>query len=993
MLKRFAQIALLGSALVATATPRVFAQAAATLGTIEGIVKDATGGALPGATVTLRNTQTGFTRTVVTESNGAFRAPLLPIGPYSMTVEMAGFKTLHREGLILTIGATVSLGDVTLEVSTLQETITVTAESPVVETSRTVVAATFEDKAIRNLPINGRDFQDFALLTPTVVRVRGRDTLSMGGQRGINTNITLDGADFNNPFFGQATGQPESRQYVISQEAVREFQVLANGYSAEFGRSSGGVLNVITKSGTNEFSGSGFIFTRSESLASTLETVDGRTIPKTDFSQQQFGGSVGGPIRRDKAHYFVSVEQQFFDVPFTVRFNRDVSGVPTMTQLFRQQISGVDRIADLEGTFRREVNLTAMLAKVDFQLNSSNSLTLRYNFSRFEGIQFGATAGGVEGLVQSSSADNTENTKPTSHSFVASNTTVIGNNKFNEIRFQYAFESRPREGVSNNIPEIDIVGCCKWGRLNFLPITSEHPRIQISDNFTYLFGNHDMKLGVDLNFTNTKQGFFGFSGGRYIFNSLEDFIAGRPREFRQLVGLNGFTTVESGTIDFGQQEYAFYVQDVWKPKPNLTLNFGLRWEGMRNPEVPAEDFGKSTRNPRNPGDIFGLDQQDINDDMNNWAPRVGFAWDISGEGKMVLRGGAGIFYSRIPLLLMAGILTNNGFRQATINLTDRNDPAFPVFPFIFPETGVKPGDPLEAKVPTPEIYFWDPAFQVPQTQRANLGLERELAPNFAVGVDYVFAHTIHNQRRRDLNLFNPTQFDALGRGIYQTRTRPDPRFRAFQYNESTANSRYHAVVFSLKRRYSKLDFQTFYTFSSNKSEDDNERSAGGWTASQLENLAADWGYSEIDIRHRWVGSLLYSFPADFNVGVVATIASGNPFNVLSGRDDNGDGAFNDRAVVNDSNRARAQGAGQDLADGLQPRNSARNPNYYNMDLRVTKVFDFGRPGRLELLFELFNVFNNPNRRSSLGRLDLANFGTLNLIDPARQAQLGIRYRW
>jgi len=993
MLKRCALVTILGSALLSASSPLIFGQAAATLGTIEGHVKDATGGALPGATVTIRNTDTGFTRTVITEANGAFRAPLLPIGPYTLTVEMVGFKTYTREGLVLTIAATVSVGDITLEVATVEETITVTAESPVVETTRSVVAATFEGKAITNLPINGRDFQDFALLTPTVVRVRGRDTLSMGGQRGINTNVTLDGADFNNPFFGQATGQPESRQYVISQEAVREFQVLANGYSAEFGRSSGGVLNVITKSGTNEISGSGFLLHRGENLASTLDTFDGKTIPKTNFSQQQFGGSVGGPIKRDKAHYFVSAEQQYFDTPFTVRFNRDVSGVPPLTQLFGQPISGVTNMSDLEGTYPREVNLTAVLAKVDYQLNPSNSLTIRYNYSRFQGVLFGATAGGVEGLVQSSSADNTENTTPSSHSFVVSNTTVIGSNKFNEIRFQYAFESRPREGVSNNIPEINISGCCVWGRLNFLPITSEHPRIQISDNFTYLFGNHDLKLGVDLNFTSTKQGFFGFSGGRYIFNSLEDFVAGRPREFRQLVGLNGFTTVESGTVDFGQQEYGLYIQDVWKPRPSLTLNFGLRWEGVDNPTVPTEDFGLPTRNPKNPGDIFGLDQQAINDDMNNIAPRVGFAWDLSGEGKMVVRGGAGIFYSRIPLLLMAGILTNNGFRQATINLTDRNDPAFPQFPFIFPETGVQPGDPLEAKVPTPEIFFWDPAFQVPQTQRANLGFERELARNFSFGVDYVFAHTIHNQRRRDINLFNPTQFDAFGRGIFQTRTRPDPRFRAFQINESTANSRYQALVLSLKRRYSKLDFQTFYTFSHTKSDDDNERSSAGWLASQLENLDVDWSYSQWDVRHRWVGSILYDFPWGFNVGAVMTIASGYPFNVLSGSDNNGDGAFNDRAVVSDLNRARAEAAGQQLEDGLQPRYSARNPNFYNMDLRVTKVFDFGRPGRLELLFELFNVFNNPNRRTSLERLDLANFGNLNLIEPARQAQLGVRYRW
>ncbi len=980
----------LSAAMLAIAAP-LFSQSSVTTATLQGRVGDATGGALAGASVTARNLDTGFSRSVTAEADGSFRIPLLPVGPYLLTIELPGFSSFTREGLVLTVGATVALGEITLEVATVQETITVSAESPLVETGRSVVAATFEESAIHNLPINGRDFQDFATLTPTVVKERGRDTISMGGQKGIDTNITLDGADFNNAFFGQATGQPEAKQFVISQEAVKEFVVLSNGYSAEFGRSGGGVINVLTKSGTNEVSGSGFFFGRTEAMTSTLDTVDGTTIPKTDFSQQQFGGSIGGPIVKDRAHFFASVDQQLFTSPFQVDFATDVSQVPPLTELFGQPISGVDDLASLEGTFQREINLTAFLAKVDVQLNASNTLTLRYNFSRFRGINFGASAGGVQGAVQISAEGTTEDTTDTSHSFVVSNTTIIGSNKFNELRFQYSTESRPRNGTSNEVPFVTIGGCCSWGRQGFLPIISDHPRIQFTDNFTYLFDDHDLKLGVDLNFTNTSQGFFGFSGGEYTFSSLADFQAGRVQRFRQLVGLNGFTTQESGTVDFSQQEYAVYVQDTWRPSPTVTLNLGLRWEGLNNPEVPTEEFGKPTTNPLDPGAMFGLDQQAVNDNWNNWAPRFGVAWDPKNDGRTVVRGGAGIFYSRIPLLLLANILTNNGYRQATADVRS----GFPLpFPEIFPESGLPPGDPLEARLPPPDVFFWAPDFGIPQIRRANVGVEREIVTNLTLGVDYVFADTIDNQRRVDVNLNPPTGFDAHGRGIFNFRNRPDPRFGRLAVNESTAKGRYQALILSARKRYSNRSFlQVFYTFSENLSDDDNERSATGIGPSQPENLDADWGRSDRDVPHRFVATGIYGLPFDINLGATLELTSGNPFNVLSGRDDNLDGLFNDRAVVDDSNRARAEAAGQDLPDGLQPRNSARNPSFYNVDLRVTKAFDFGEPGQLELLFELFNVFNNPNRRTSLGRLDLANFGSLNLIGESRQAQLGVRYRW
>jgi len=970
-----------------------FPQAAVSLGTIEGTVMDETGGILPGVTVTIHNDETGFTRVVTTDDNGVFRAPLLPVGLYTVLAELTGFKTMRREGLEVTVGGTVTLPQLVLEVATVEETVTVTAESPLVETSRSVPATTINDQAIHTLPVNSRDFQDFATFTPTVIRETDRDTISMGGARGIDTGVQVDGTDFTNTFFGSAHGQPEVNQFVISQEAVREFQVMANGYSAEIGRSAGGVLNVVTKSGTNDFHGSGFVYLRNEGLSSQLDLVDGTKVPKTDFSQQQYGGSIGGPIVQDKAHFFVSVDQSRFDNPFLVRHNQDTSGIPTNTQLYGAPIAGVDTISSLEGEFQREINLSAFLAKVDIQMSQSNTLSARYNYSDFDGINFGASAGGVEGNVQSSSAGNTELTGDTAHSFVVSNTTVIGTNKFNELKFQYAFESRPREGTNSQGPDVRIDDCCRFGRLGFLPITSDHSRWQVTNNFTYLFGSHDLKIGGDLNFTETSQGFYGFSAGEWGFATLDDYLNNVPRSLFQRVGLNGFTTPESGTVSIKQREYALYVQDNWRVSPGLTVNLGLRWEGLNNPQPPAEEFGLPATNPADPGGSIGLDHTVIPSDYKMLQPRLGLAWDPNNDGRTVVRAGAGIFYARTPLLLFAAPITTNGYRQALFFFFQPS-PDFIQFPNVLPEAGIPPDDPLNQDLPPSEIFFVDSDFRNSQNQRFNVGVEQELSQDFSVGVDYVFNHAIWQQRRHDLNLQPPVSFDEFNRGQFEEQ-RIDDGYAAWWVEKAVGNARYQALALSLKKRMSNnFEFQAFYTLSDNKSHDDNERDSSGSRVSQPENLDVDWGTSARHVAHRFAGYALFQLPAGVAFSTVFTANSGRPYDILAGEDTNGDiqdGA--DRGVVDASTRPLIEAAGQDVPDGLQERNTGRQPSFFNMDLRVQWGFSFAQDGQVDLVFDIFNVFNNPNRSTDLFELSSNNFGALDLIGSPRQAQFGVRLQF
>jgi hypothetical protein len=632
---------------------------------------------------------------------------------------------------------------------------------------------------------------------------------------------------------------------------------------------------------------------------------------------------------------------------------------------------------------------------LDAQINTNNSLSFRYNFSQFRGINFGASAGGVAGNVQNSAEGTTEDTTNNAHSIVVSNTTVIGTDKFNELRFQYSFEDRPRLGTTNEVPQVTIGDTGDWGRQGFLPITSDHTRIQLTDNFTYLFGNHDLKVGGDLNFTSTAQTFMGFSGGQYEFNTLEDYVSGTVLSFNQLVGLNGFSTPQSGTVDFGQQEYALYVQDNWKPKPGLTVNLGLRWEGLNNPDVPPEQFGLPATNPDDPGAMFGLSQPLIVDDWNNIGPRVGFAYDPANDGRTVIRGGFGKFFSRTPLLLLANILTNNGYRQGSIDLSEEEVFQLPFqFPGIFPEAGIPPDSPFMDTLPAVDVFFWDPDFENPEIWRFNAGVERELAPNLSVGADFVYADGSRNQRRRDVNITPLDEFDAADRQLFSTSPRPDPRYRGYRTNVSVGNSEYKAFILSARKRYSEgYGFQAFYTWSDTKSDDDNERSATSVFFSQPENGAADWSDSDRDVPHRFVANVFGDLPAGFQVSSTIQFSSGDPFNVTSGGDDNGDRQFRDRPVITEANNDLALSAGQDLPMGLQPRNSARQPNFYLVDIRVTWRYDFGGPGSMEVMFDVFNLFNNANRRTGNGNYSRSNFGLLNQIGQSRQAQIGLRYRF
>lgn len=487
-MKRLSRLTFIFSVIIAVSVS-VLGQSQATTGVIQGTVTDPNGAVLAGASITVKNVNTGFERTVSTNSDGFYSAPLLPLGKYRVTASANGFSTTILENVEVTIGNTIAL-NISLKVGTASETVDVTTEADAVDTARTELATEINQRSVENLPINRRDFSRFALLTPGVSIVQGPDgdEITINGQKGIQNNVSIDGADANNPFFGEQRGG-QRPAFTISLESVKEFQVVPVGASAEFGRASGGFINVVTKSGTNRFAGSAFLFFRNQNLSSQNPDAVDAGLPTEDFRNYQFGGNIGGPIKKDRAFFFFAYERNdgqsskpnFID--------------PRLVTIFATRFNSPNE----QTIIRRTNDADVLLAKVDINLNKSNLLTVRHNYSRAEQVNgtfdvptWGASANGRE-------TDN-------SNSFISQLVTNFSANLLNEFRFQWAKEERPRFYDGPDLPDTTIGTfdgsiSYRFGRPFFLPVPSNDVRLQFTDNFTVIRGNHSIKFGADLNRT------------------------------------------------------------------------------------------------------------------------------------------------------------------------------------------------------------------------------------------------------------------------------------------------------------------------------------------------------------------------------------------------------------------------------------------------------------------------------------------------------------
>ncbi len=922
--------------------PIAEAQTQATGGTVQGIVTDPDGNSLPGVSVTVTNNETGRVRTTVTSATGSYRVPLLSPAIYTVKVELTGFQAMERNDVRVSIGSGIDV-NLQMGLASVQEVLIVTGQAPLIETSKTQVSTTIDEVAIDSLPILGRNFTDFALLTPGAQIEGSRSTVALSGQRGVSTAVNIDGSSDNSAFFGYQRGGTDS-PFTVSQESVKEFQVITSGIMPEFGRSGGGLLNVVTKSGTNRWRGGAHFFFRDESL--TSEDPFGNE--QSEFSVKQFGGNLGGPIVRNEHFIFASVDAQTFTTPYFVRYTVTDAEQAALDAFVAQHRPEWDIS---QSTFNRTNDVVVPFVKADFGISDNTQLTVRVNYSDHETVG-GGTDTSLQGntiSTQSSLGDQTE----TTISVIGQLTSVLGDRAFNELRVQYGTDNLDR--LSNDLtgPDTDIRNpSIQMGRRFFMPIFVDEKKLQIQDNFSYLFDDHDIKAGIDFETDKTGEFFAGFPAGEFRFSGLDNFFAGDTDFLLQSFGVA--TENFENNFDVRQTILALYAQDSWRVNDKLTVNYGLRWEGTFNPDPQG--------NPNLP-----LTQQ-IPDDLSGWQPRAGFAYAPS--SKTVFRGSAGLFTSRTPTLLFFNPFTSVGLPGVGIFFIPSFGPNGQVdglWPNALPS--------LPAGISAEQEIFWfDPEFKSARTLRVNAGLEHEVATDLTAGVEYIFARGSNLQTLHDTNLVAGER-DEFGRMIYSGRIVDGQQWKI---DRSNGESRYHAAIFSLKKRFSNgWGGLAHYTYASDKDNDSNERSASGEQASNIFDLNEDWGFSDRSVKSRVVVSAYGDLPADFKLAGTFTWRTGTPYSALLQNDVNNDGeSGNDRAVINGR---------------LSGRNIFRQPDFKTLDLRASWQART-KAGSFQVLLDVFNVFNWENKITDRTDFDDSDFGDLTtFIGNVRQLQLGLRY--
>ncbi len=942
---------------------------------LSGVVSDPSGAAIQGAAVTLKNSATGLSRQAATDSVGAFRFLQTPPGVYEARFEKEGFQTQVATGVRLTVGQMASLS-AQLRIGQRTEIVEVTGEVALIETERTSQANTLEREFVQSLPIDRRDYLTFSLLAPGVVdskaladnsdfRVTQTPTsgLSFYGSNGRGNSITVDGGESND----NAGGVRQS----LSQEAVEEFQISRSNFSAELGGASGGVVNIVSKSGSNRFRGSAFGYFRHQSLdasdplANVPQAGGSLKRVKPDAHREQIGGSVGGPIRRDKTFFFGALE-------FLNRDESNVVSVLTDRSIFgptREQEAILARLpAAAAGPLRAALtspqstidlfeknngitpystsDFKASL-RIDHMLGERNQILFRHNFGKSDESNASTRA-----LVGSSRGYNFADTTATS---LIGWTRLMGTSGINDFRVQHAYVDQTTTTRDKFGPELNIAGFGFFNRDIFLPSIQLQRRTEIKDTMSVSRGAHTLKFGGSVNVRNNHANSETFFGGRFNFGPLPAALVNPALAATTITGLQAFNLglpqayqqgfgdpVVRNTYPF----YGFFAQDSWKVRPGLTLDFGLRYElDIRKSPLPR--------------------------DKNNFAPRFGFAWDPVGDGKTVFRGGYGIFYSPIYFQIdyvvnalglvdgrrqIAQVLTtiqnpppasaNNIWttlrRQGVIGLpsSSRSIEAADLRQFGINISQTGPIPPLSV------LFENSPDYVNAYSQQASYGVERQIGRDLSVSVSGVWVRTLKITRARNKNLLATAPVDpALGIRVWRTQDFANPLI--FQYNvyESTANAYYSGLIFEVKKRLSqKLSFAGNYTLSDARDEVTDFNS--DFQASDQTNLRAERSLSAFHQRHKVVVYGVWGGPGGINFAPAFRANSARPFNLIVGTDIN-----NDRHTTTD----RPPGAA---------RNTGIGPAYFGFDMRVSKRIPLGGDTRsLELIAEGFNLSNHLNYSS------------------------------
>jgi carboxypeptidase family protein/TonB-dependent receptor-like protein len=905
---------------------------------LSGTALDQSNAVLPGATVSLKNTKTGLARTEVTDDRGRYHFIALPVvGEYSVKIELPGFGAEERAGLVFQAN-TKPVIDFTLKVAALAEATTVVGAAPILETRKAELSLTVDQQKIETMPLNGRNYLDLANFANGVHGAATRGDLSINGQLGRNIDYVVDGVSNKVIEWGDAS------KTGLSLDVVQEFQVITSQFSAEFGHSLGGIVSAVTKSGTNEFHGTGYIYDR----PGALDAKNGLTGTRTPFNQQQFGTVLSGPIIRDRTHLIGSFEGTNQDSEIVV------------TSVLKP------------GASPATLNRNQGFAKVTHRLANNHNAQLRFNLDDNQSTPSANSAGG---LVL---PDGGTKSKRASWELQGTTTSVLSSTTVNEARFQYSRFVNESTNLAPG-PRVIYTGLGTYGANNGSPQDIRENRIQFNDKLSRDFGAHRTFIGVDMSRIAKTGVFNADSVGVYTFaaGTPYPFNAGNPATFpaqftqgftdprRPITLHRDFAPFDFAGIDRSYTNVDLFGQDDWEVRRGLTLNLGARYE-------------KQTSSP----------------DNNNIMPRTGVAWDLHKDGRTVVRAGYGRFYDQlfdnIPNTEDLFGITGN----FSITLTPGGNPGvFPVFPAVLTSLPSGFGAAIGRTV-TLDLGALDPAARkTPFSDQVTIGVARELQADVALAVDYTYLRGHDLFRTVDLN--GPSAFDTTTgatRTVAQAdATRPygassrvpgpygiqEGGFKQIRAVVSEGSGWYHGLKLNLTKRFSH---HYFYQVSYTLSRAENEQDDFGSAAQGSDPFDFRRALASNDVPHIFVANGTYILPFTISLSGIVAVKSGLPVDPLAGTDLNGDGFPTDRP-------------------GALARNSFRMPASKTVDLSLAKTIAVGGPHQIELrmdVFNLFDAFNVTLVNNTYGRVvgsPVTAFMQATRVLNPRQLQFAARYRF
>ena len=905
-------------------------------GSIGGLIHDPSGAAVADALVSARNLDTGFERSSSSNQEGQFEVPLLPPGRYEVSISVKGFAPFKQTGIVVQLAKTSNL-DVKLTLGSSEQNVTVEADASILTTRSTDVSGDLNSKAMENLPLTTRNTFNLALFAPGFNGRRddefGNPTFAFGGLQ--RKAFLIDGID------NSQRGGP-GRLGIFAPETVQEVRVIANSMDAEYGRTVGGMISMITRGGGNDIHGEGLVLLRRPGL------VARPSLAATKAFEQwaTYSGNVGGPVIKNKLWYFISGEYEPYDYP------RAVTITPANAIALNLPASDL-------GSSPFKQRFQTFLGRADYQIDSRNSVYVRYN-SYWDPSKYN-TSGGLE----VTSADN--NFDDRNQTWASQWTSILSPQTINEFRFGSLEREFYRPPVSGMIgPTISISSVATLGTDSSAGQYYLEHQYNFVEGLTRTRGRHQFKFGFDIGTIHviSKDRLaetFTFSNLTNYLNTVNHVVnpaTGTTNWYTQLVQAFG-----NNVADHRTNSYNFYAQDTFQVTPKLTLSYGLRYEFL---QYPGLDPNAPLVNSRS-----------VRSDPWNWAPRFGFAWKA--DDKTVIRGGFGVFYDTLNLRLLSQVIRQNGANVLSYTITPSTAGA-PIFPNLL----ASPAGTLSK----PNVTTFSPDFKQLRTQQANLQVERAVGNDFSVTAGTQYYGGRHLPVLLDTNLGGPVGYLADGRPIFSSANRPNASFNQILQLSSVANSVYYGGFLALNKRLSR-DFQ--FTASYTLGWAFNTNDSTGDTGSNVTNstdLRRDYGLSSSDQRQRFVLQGVWQPRArnpllgGWMVAPNVTLTSPFPINVVQGTDLNGDGVNNDRPL-------------------FRGRNDTSGYGFKEVNLRISRAFRYKERYSLEVIAEAENLLNSLNAACTTAGCTGAVVNTFNAVDfkritsatDSRQIQVGGRLRF